>query len=192
MIARAPAIRILCVTMSDYTYQQDLRRIWERAEKLYRDGRRDALDYFEGEDLAFVERIGATPQEIFDFAEDYVTSGEPDFLTFALLADIRRGYFLIHQKGKRGTHVVQDTDLPPKDAAVEGIAWLPRIIVKAKAKLKGEMNPNLMYGCGGDRRFFKEHNLHPAEFLRLVADHLDDDRPIIDYVLAKSRAACRS
>lgn len=172
-------------------YQQELHRIWSRAEKLYRDGQRNPADWFHGEQAECVRQIGATPREIFDFAEDYVVSGEPDFLTFALLADIRRSYFLIHQQGQHSQHVVQDADLPPKTAEVEGIPWLPRIIVKAKAKLKGEMNPNLMYCCGGDRRFLKEHNLHPAEFLRLVADHLDNDQAVIDYVIAKSGAAGR-
>lgn len=173
--------------MSDYLYQQDLQRIWEHAVALYRGGNRDALTYFEGAEMKFLDTIGATAQEVYDFAEDYVSGGEPDFLTFAMLADIRRSYFLLHQKGKRSTHIVQDAELPPKTESVAGIVWLPRIIVKAKAKLRGEMNPNLMYCCGGDRNFFKTNNLHPAEFLRLVADHLDDDQAVIEYVAGKKK-----
>jgi hypothetical protein len=173
--------------MSDYLYHQELQRIWELAVTKYREGNRDALTYFDGPDAEFIASIGATAQEIFDFAEDFVSGGEPDFTTFAMLADIRRSYFLQQQKGKRSTHVVQDAELPPKTESVSGIVWLPRIIVKAKAKLKGEMNPNLMYGCGGDRKFFKTNNLHPAEFLRLVADHLDNDAAVIEYVAEKAK-----
>ena len=33
-------------------------------------------------------------------------------------------------------------------------------------KLRGEMPPDLMYGCGGDRNFFQEWNLDGADFLR--------------------------
>ena len=35
---------------------------------------------------------------------------------------------------------------------IDGIAWLPRILVKARLKLRGEMPADLMYGCGGDRQ----------------------------------------
>lgn len=171
--------------MNAYLYQQDLQRIWDHAVAEYLAGNRDPNRYFTGENAAAIEAIGATAQEIYDFAEDFARGGEPDFLTFALLADIRRSYFLIHQKGVRSTHIVQDADLPAKTDQVAGIEWLPRLIVKAKAKLRGEMNSNLMYGCGGDRNFFKTHRLHPAEFLRLVADHLDDDAAVIAYVAAK-------
>lgn len=173
--------------MSDYLYQQKLKQIWEHAVSEYRAGNRDAGSYFKEEKKSFVDSIGATAQEIFDFAEDFVSGGEPDFLTFALLADIRRSYFLIHQKSVPSTHIVEDSDLPPKSDSIAGVTWLPRIIVKARAKLRGEMNPNLMYSCGGDRRFFKENNLHAAEFLRLVADNFDDDAAIIDYVVAKAK-----
>jgi hypothetical protein len=72
--------------------------------------------------------------------------------------------------------------LPPKPAAVDGIPWLPRLIVKARAKLKGEMDPDTMFVCGGDRAFFEQHKLHPADFLRVTWAAGDDDRKIIDYV----------
>jgi hypothetical protein len=70
--------------------------------------------------------------------------------------------------------------LPAKSAAVDGIAWLPRLIVKARIKLRGEMDPDLMYGCGGDRPFLRQHGMTLAQFLQLVWDKGDDDRAIID------------
>jgi len=48
-----------------------------------------------------------------------------------------------------------------QDRRCAGIEWLPRIIPKTKAKLRGELR-DLMYCCGGDRRFFQAHSIHPA------------------------------
>lgn len=49
------------------------------------------------------------------------------------------------------------------------------------------MPPELMYGCGGDRRFLKENNIHPAEFLRLVWSKFDDDQAIADWVAERRK-----
>lgn len=72
--------------------------------------------------------------------------------------------------------------LPPKDEAVDGIEWLPRIISKARAKLRGEMPAELMFGCGGDRPFLRGVNIHPADFLREVWAAGGEDRRIIEFV----------
>jgi hypothetical protein len=37
-------------------------------------------------------------------------------------------------------------EFPAKSAKVEGIAWLPRLITKARAKLAGSLPADLMYG----------------------------------------------
>ena len=67
---------------------------------------------------------------------------------------------------------------------MDGIPWLPRIIKKAEAKLRGEMAPDLMYGCGGDRNFFREHRLNPADFLRHVWAADGDEAKVLAYVKA--------
>ena len=41
-----------------------------------------------------------------------------------------------------------------------------------------------MYGCGGDRRFFQEHGLHPADFLRHVWTLNGDEEKILACVQA--------
>lgn len=171
--------------MEHYNYQKTLRAVWEHAVATYRDGHRDAQTFFNEEQGAFLRSIGATAQEVFDFAEDYVSSADPDFETFALLADRRRSFFLHVQQGEFSGREVQNDELPPKDAEVDGIAWLPRIIVKARAKLRGEMNPDLMYGCGGDRRFLQSVDMHPAEFLALVERFFEDDAAIVRHVAAR-------
>jgi hypothetical protein len=60
---------------------------------------------------------------------------------------------------------------------------------KARAKLRGEMDPDTMYGCGGDRAFFAQHNVHPADLLRVTWAAEDDDQKIIDYVKGASAKA---
>jgi hypothetical protein len=46
-----------------------------------------------------------------------------------------------------------------------------------------------MFCCGGDRKFFKEHDILPAEFLALVWRHENNDGAIIDWVTRRSAAA---
>jgi hypothetical protein len=59
---------------------------------------------------------------------------------------------------------------------------LPRLIPKAEAKLRGEMPADLMYCCGGDRKFFKTHNIDPAEFLRKVWDARGNQAEVVAWV----------
>jgi hypothetical protein len=70
-------------------------------------------------------------------------------------SSVRRDYFQNVQGGRASNAVLDDSSLPAKTDAVQGIAWLPRLMPKALAKLRGELPPSLMYCCGGDRRFFK-------------------------------------
>ncbi|MGA1205852.1 MAG: DUF5069 domain-containing protein [Opitutales bacterium] len=178
--------------MSQYLYHQQLKQIWEKAVSLYQSGQRGSETFFDSPESAFLTSIGHSAQEVYDFAEDFINHGEPDFETFLLVADIRRQYFQHEMCGQAGSKVVDAGDLPPKTDSVRGIEWLPRLIEKARAKLRGEMSSDLMYGCGGDRKFFTAHGLHPAEFLGYVRDHLEDDDAIIDFVEARSKATAIS
>jgi hypothetical protein len=175
--------------MKHYDYQKQLHTLWTKAVEQYQAGQRGSATYFDEYETQWLRANGITPQEIYDFAEDYVSGGEPDFATFAMICDVRRNYFLEKLKGQISDKKVANTSYTPKDAEVDGIRWLPRIIEKAKAKLHGELDDDTMYGCGGDRAFFKEHDIHPAEFLRVVAEHEDNDRAIIDWVKARRASA---
>jgi len=55
-------------------------------------------------------------------------------------------------------------------------------IEKAKAKLYGELPADLMYSCGGDRRFLKKVKVNPDEFLSVVRDAGDDVDHIVQFV----------
>ncbi len=172
--------------MKNYDYQKQLREVWEKAVQLYANGNRQPDSYFNQTEAEFIASIGVTAQEIYDFAEDYNSGGEPDFATFALIHDIRRSYFLDKQKGVHSSNTLDPATLPPKDSEARGIRWLPRIIEKAKAKLRGELHTDIMYSCGGDRAFLKENDIHASEFLRVVAENEDDEQKIIDWVANRS------
>lgn len=174
--------------MSNLEYEQQLKTLWEKAVSLYASGQRGSATFFTPEELEFLGSIGHTAQEVYDFAEDQVNYGEPAFEAFLLIASLRRYYFLHAMDKNPGDKVVDTGDLPPKKDAVRGIEWLPRLIEKARAKLRGEMSDDLMYLCGGDRKFFKKHDIHPADFLQFVMNNFEDDEAIIDFVIRNSKA----
>ncbi len=174
--------------MKNYDYQKKLKEIWEKSLKLYAAGNRQPNSYFNETEADFIASIGVTAQEIYDFAEDYNSGEEPDFATFALIHDIRRSYFLDKQQGVPSENILDPETLPARDSEAKGIRWLPRIIEKAKAKLRGELHPDIMYSCGGDRAFLKENDIHASEFLRIVAENEYDEQKIIDWVANRSPA----
>ncbi|HKK18672.1 MAG TPA: DUF5069 domain-containing protein, partial [Opitutales bacterium] len=71
---------------------------------------------------------------------------------------------------------------------VQGIVWLPRLMPKALAKIRGELPPETMYGCGGDRKFFKEHDIHPAEFLRATWAYENESERLVEWVVSRKGA----
>jgi len=141
---------------------------------------------FSVEDAAFLARIGCTTQELFDFVDDCLGDGDFDYDTVLAVTEIRYRYFVEVMHGKGTGKIFPMSALPAKSAAVDGIRWLPRLIAKARIKLRGEMDPDLMYGCGGDRPFLRQHRMTLPEFLQLVWDKGDDDRAIVDTVKARS------
>ena len=78
-------------------------------------------------------------------------------------------------------------DVPTFGDELEGIAYLPRILAKARAKLEGRLDPDLMFGCGGDRNFLRKHGgIHPADFLRRVWAAGGDDRAVAGWIRQRS------
>ncbi len=169
--------------MSD-DWKSEFRGVWDRGVAAWQAGRQSAPTMFEPEDAAFLSTIGCSTQELFDFVDDSLRYGDFGFDTVVEVTAIRREYFLNVLGGKPTGRVVQMSELPAKADKVDGIAWLPRLIVKARLKLRGEMNPDLMYGCAGDRPFLREHGMTLPQFLQLVRDKGDDDRAIVDAVKA--------
>lgn len=173
--------------MNHFTFPQQFRALYDKAVGLYAKGQRGADTYFTPEELAWLAANGINAQHIYDYAEDHHGyGGEPGFEHALSIEIVRRDYFLNVQHGKASAARLDEASLPAKTAAVRGIAWLPRMLPKARAKLRGELPPSLMYGCGGDRRFLKEHNILPAEFLSVLWRHEGDDSAVVDWVAARS------
>ncbi|HSI12691.1 MAG TPA: DUF5069 domain-containing protein [Chthoniobacter sp.] len=163
-------------------WKLEFRKVWERGVAAWKTGRKSARTMFAPEDVTFLAKIGCTAQELFDFIDDSLDWDDLDFETVLAVTATRRAYFLEVMRGQPAGRVVPMRELPAKSAAVDGIAWLPRLIAKARIKLRGEMDPDLMYGCGGDRPFLRRHGMTLPQFLQLVWDKGDDDRAIVDAV----------
>ena len=173
--------------MNDDDWNLEFRKVWERGVAAWKTGRKSARTMFAPGDVAFLAGIGCTAQELFDFVDDSLRYEDVDFETVLAVTAIRREYFLDVMQGKPTGRVVPMRALPAKSAAVDGIAWLPRLIAKARIKLRGELNPDLMYGCAGDRPFLRKHHMTLPQFLQLVWDQGDDDRAIVDAVKKAAR-----
>lgn len=173
--------------MKQYSWDQTFSSLFERCVGRYRSGDTNFANYYTPEDQAFLQSIGYKPREFFDFVEDFVEYGEPGLSTALLVASARRDFLRVVMGGKLSQNEIAPASLPPKTAEMDGIAWLPRIIVKARAKLRGELNPEIMYGCGGDRHFLSDHDLAMADFLRAVWAAEEDDAKILAYVRSKGR-----
>ncbi len=173
--------------MNHYEFPTEFRALYDQAVDLYQKGRRGAGTYFSKGQAAWLAANGISPQYMYDYAEDESAYGEPG-LGHALAIELfRRNYFLNVQDARPSRVVLDETKMPAKTDSAKGIEWLPRIIPKAKAKLRGELPESLMYCCGGDRRFFKANNILPAEFLGIVWRNGDDDVATIDWVVARSK-----
>ena len=172
-------------------WSEQFRAVYDRALSAFRSGRSSVATLCDSADTAFLLSSGCSVQELYDFVEDAVDYGEPDLETVLDVQRIRRDYFSGVLRGEWTGQVVPMSALPLKTDAVDGIAWLPRLIVKARLKLRGELSPDTMYGCGGDRPFLRRMGLTLPGFLELVRDCGDDDLAIVEAVKRSRDGATR-
>jgi hypothetical protein len=168
--------------MVHYDFAPTFRTLYDKAVSLYASGNSQPDSYFTDTERAWLAGNGITPRHLYDYAEDEQDGGEPGYGNALAIEFVRRDYFINVQGGQPSPQELDESSLPAKTDEVAGLAWLPRIIPKAKAKLRGELPPSLMYCCGGDRNFFRTHDILPAEFLALVWRHFDEEQSIIDWV----------
>ncbi len=165
------------------TWNDQFLKLFRNCVEQYRGGNDEFHSYYGEDDITFLSSIGYKPRELFDFVEDFVDDGQPTESTALLVATVRRDYLLTVQKGELSQHEITTSDLPTFGDTLDEIAYFPRILAKARAKLKGELDPDIMYGCGGDRNFLKNNgNIHPADFLRHVWASGDTNEHIISFV----------
>jgi predicted dehydrogenase len=164
------------------SWEQRFSRLFQVSAEKYREGHQQTEGLVDEKGRKVLASIGHTEQEFFDFVEDFAKGGEPTLETAVAVAAVRRDYFLKEQNGALSSHRISMDKLPSKDAQIEGIGWLPRLIPKAEAKLRGEMPPDLMYGCGGDRKFFRTNGVAAADFLRKVWEARGNHSEIVAWV----------
>lgn len=175
--------------MSNYTWPSHFSTVFEATRSWYRTTTTRSGNPIPAVDLPFLASIGCSEQELMDLVEDHAQGGDPSYETTLLITAVRRDYFLTIQKGQQSTKNIDMNLLPAKTAVLAGFAWLPRIIQKAEAKLRGEMPKELMYCCGGDRAFLRSVNIHPADFLRQIWSARGDQEKIINYVKTQAGKA---
>lgn len=173
--------------MKHYVFADSFRALYTKALTAYADGIRQSSQLFSRDEVMWLESNGLTAQSLYDYAEDESNGGQPGYDIALGIELVRRDYFHNVQRGVPSTEVLDEAKLPAKTAAVRGIEWLPRIIPKARAKLRGQLPPSLMYCCGGDRRFFQTHDLHPHEFLNAVWRFEGNDDALVEWVVARAR-----
>lgn len=169
------------------TWNDNFLKLFRRCIEAFRSGNSDYESYYTEDDLEFLASIGYKPRELFDFVEDLADAGEPTESTALLVAAVRRDYFNVMQNGVLSEYEITAPELPAKNSEFDGITYLPRIIAKAEHKLRGELDPNIMYSCGGDRNFLRNHgDIHPADFLRHVWAADGDIQQVADFVKSQS------
>ena len=159
-----------------------LEKIFGQAVEKYLAGRRGKEALFTPEHATFLGSLGSSPQEIYDFVEDWCELGEPSFGMVLRMTEVRAEYFFLEQYLERSSEFRSPDPLPSGDATLGGFVWLPRMIAKARAKLRGELSPDMMFGCQNDRAFLKHVGISPAQFLRVVWNAENNDDEILEYV----------
>jgi Domain of unknown function (DUF5069) len=169
------------------TWDDTFMALFIRCTAEYRSGNEDFKSYYLPEDLTFLASIGYQPREFFDFIEDFCGEGLPSHSTALLVAAVRRDYFLTIQKSICSETVLTRDDIPSFGDELGGMAYLPRIIAKGRAKLRGELHPDLMFGCGGDRNFLKKNgDIHLADFLRHLWAAGTDDAKLVSWIQSQA------
>lgn len=157
----------------------------EAVERYLLNSRTPIDRFFLPEESDFLASIGYKPAEMHAVIQDYAMLGEPSPSAALLIASTRRSFFLTAQRGISGNAApVTAKDLPAETEEFQEIAYLPRIIRKAEAKLFGTLDTGIMYPDARDRQFLRENgNIHPNDFLQLVWSTRCDRQKIITAVL---------
>jgi len=171
--------------MKNFNWQDTFLELFDRCLAEYRSGNDDWATYYSEEDVEFLGEIGCQPREFFDFVEDFADGAPLPPAAALLVAAVRRDYFLTKQGGQTSDEFFPAAGLPGKqDGSLGGVPYFARIVKKAQLKLRGELDPETMFSCGGDRQFLMECDLHPADFLRQVWAAGEDETKIVALVMA--------
>ena len=87
------------MSLSNVSWEAEFRKLFEVGSDRYQQGKREVSSFFQPEELEFLQRIGYRAQEMFDFLEDHVNYGAPDYATAYKVAVLRERYFREVQGG---------------------------------------------------------------------------------------------
>ena len=127
-------------------WRQQFHELFFTGVKRYEAGRHSPESMFETEDTIFLESIGCSALEMFDFCDDYVWWGDVIYEHVEELQAVRLKHYQTTLNREPAERQMSMDEFPAKSDEVEGIAWLPRLITKARAKLAGSLPADLMYG----------------------------------------------
>jgi hypothetical protein len=127
-------------------WRQQFHELFFTGVKRYEAGRQSPETMFVQEDITFLESIGCSALEMFDFCDDYVRWGDVIYEHVEELQAVRLEHFQNTLNRQPAEHRMAMDEFPAKTDEVEGIPWLPRLITKARAKLAGNLPADLMYG----------------------------------------------
>ena len=131
--------------MSD-SWKTQFREVFDVGVQRRKEGCNEPGAMFESDEVAFLESIGCSAQEMFDFCDDYVGWDDVIYEHVEALQAVRFEHFVKELDSQPASHRMEMDEFPAKTDEVEGITWLPRLIVKARAKLTGQLPADLMYG----------------------------------------------
>src|ERR1700743_1231265 len=98
--------------MSTSSWEQTFSDLFNASVAKYKKGHEKAAGLVDAKGKEFLDSIGHTEQEFFDFVEDFAKGGEPTLETALKIATIRRDYFLKEQKGRPSNHLISMAELP--------------------------------------------------------------------------------
>lgn len=127
-------------------WKTQFRDLFYRGVERYQEGRRSPETMFESDEPTFLESIGCSTQEMFDFCDDYIRWGDVIYEHVEEVQAVRLDYFANDLNSQPAARRMEMEEFPAKTDEIAGIAWLPRLIVKARAKLEGTLPADLMYG----------------------------------------------
>jgi hypothetical protein len=131
--------------MSD-SWKTQFREVFDVGVQRRKEGCNEPGAMFESDEVAFLESIGCSAQEMFDFCDDYVGWDDVIYDHVEELQAVRYEHFVEELSSQPADTRMEMSEFPAKADEVAGIAWLPRLIVKARAKLAGQLPADLMYG----------------------------------------------
>lgn len=167
------------MTGDTYGWAGRFRGIYDKGAAALERGDKEWRGWFSAEEVRFLEGIGVRAHDLFDYVED---RRDLDFASALLIVAVRRDYFREVQGGVVSERRVTDPEMPGRKEKLAGIEWLPRILAKARARLQGELDDALMFGCGGDRGFLRRRGIEPADFLRAVWRAGEDEGAVVAFV----------